>query len=187
MTFDPIAALHPCAVDIQLGGWEYTIPALSAARWIEAVLDPDGLAIVPGLLGIEDRRDVLGQWVTGAFSPEEIAETARAALGAAAGRPWWQAAKLIYSACDERAWPIISGTFARGTDLDKIGIGAFCNAVWALAMRNADEQERARLEAEMSIPPAGVDLDELLDEEAEAEAFAADLAEYTGSLGGTAG
>lgn len=177
---DPIAALRPVAVDIQLGEWEYTIPALPAARWIEAILDRDGMAIVPNLLGNDDRRDIAHRWLVGELDADEIAKAARAAIGVAAGLPWWQAVRFVATATGDRQRPVVLGDFARrGVDLHRISLGAFCDAVYALAVANASEEERQRLDAELSVPPAGLDaedLDALYDEEEEADNFARDLA-----------
>jgi hypothetical protein len=182
MSFDPVAALRPFQVDIQLGEFTYTIPEHPASTWITAAIEKDGLAIVPGLLGDDDRCDVLHEWLLGNLDGEEIAEAARAAVGAAAGRDWWEAVRLIVSATGREQWPVISGSLVRsGVDMDKISLAAFCNAVYALAVSNASETDRQRLDADLSLPPPGVDIEELFDEEEETAQFEADLADFGGA------
>jgi hypothetical protein len=181
VAYDPIAALRPVEVDVQLGGWEYTIPALPASAWIRATLEADGGAIVPGLLAAaQDRSSIWTDYARGDVSKEEIAEAARDALEAVAGRPWWEASRLITGAAHQDAWAAVSGElFARGVDLDKMSLGAFLNAVYATAVRNGTKEEREKLDFELKRIPPEVG-EEAYDEAEEEAAFMRDF----GGLGG---
>lgn len=176
---DPVAALRPWPIDIELGEWEYTVPARSAAEWLVAVLDEDGAAIVPGLFNETDRAEVFDAYAAGLVASEDLARASRDVLEAAAGRPWWEADRLIRGAAHPDAWAVVSGELVgHGIDLERISIAAYCNAVYAFAVRNADADARQRLDFEIRRLPIGVDPDELYDADEEERLLMADLTEF---------
>lgn len=155
---DIAASLWPCAVEIQVGDWIYEIPDLPAAAWIRAIADPDGGAIVPGLLEPEDQSLVWRAFARGEIDAEEIRIAWREAVGAAAGRPWWEAARLVLSATARDNWPVIHGRLVeRGVDLESCSIGGFCNVVHTMALHACkDDNARAQYEFELTTPPPEV-------------------------------
>jgi hypothetical protein len=161
---DAGAALRPAAIDVELGRWIYTIPALSAADWIEALLDEEGGAIVPGLLDPETRQDVWREFLKGNISKQELEDGWRAALAAVSGQPWWQAARLTMSVTAPEAWPIIHGKLTmRGVDLTQVSFGAFYNAVYYIGLQSCkDEEDRAQWEFSLTLPPPEVAPEEAL-------------------------
>lgn len=164
---NPVVSLRPRAVEVECGGWVYTIPVLPAIDWIEAVLDPDGLAIFPGLMddGGEAYEDVITGLSTGEITGEEVAGIARDALGAAAGRPWWVADKLIRSAMHPEVATLVHGRLKRdGFDFERESLGAFCDAVYALCVENLHEEgAKDRFDFQLSSPPAGVDIEQAME------------------------
>lgn len=168
---DGVASLRPCPVDVELGGWIYTIPALPAADWIEAVLEG---TIFPGLL--RDRtteRDVMSLLARNEATTEELVEANRAALEVAAGRSWWSADRLIRSAMHERVRAVLLGSlFGDGLNLRSVSLGAFCDAVYARAVYTLEEDRRGELDAELNLPPAEA-ADELWDDDEAAADFLA--------------
>jgi hypothetical protein len=175
---DPVASLRVAAVDVQVGDWVYTVPALAADRWLEVILADRYEAIFPGLLDGEDRHDVYRLWLAGDITGDDLGACARDALSAVGGRDWWEVERLVRSAAAETSWPIIMGDLTRrGVRLDLISLSAFCDAVWAHVLTNATEEQRHQLEFELRRPPSEIDLDELYDEEGASADFEADLAE----------
>jgi hypothetical protein len=173
---DALASLRPSPIQVEAGGWRYTIPALPASTWIEAVLDTDGAAIFPGLLEREAYREAMADYFAGRLSGEEITEAGRACLEAAAGRSWWVADRLIRGAADKDAWPIVYGELVGRVDLDKVSVAAFCDAVYALAVgRLTEEKARAQFDFELTNPPAGVSIEEIYDQAEAAADFMAAL------------
>lgn len=162
---DAGAALRPCAIDVELGEYTYTIPALPAADWLQAWLDSatDGGALIPGLLERADRRDVWGEYVAGRLSAEDFAQASRDVLEAAGGRYWWEVSRLLASATHRDAWPLFSGKLTnQGVRLEEISLAQLINAVYTLAMEGCkDDQERDRLKLEVEMIPAGLSDDEL--------------------------
>lgn len=159
---DIAASLWPCAVEIQVGDWVYEIPDLSAADWIRAIADTDGGAIVPGLLEPEDQALVWRDFAAGKIDDVDLRDAWRDAVGAAAGRPWWVASRLVLSATARDNWPIIHGRLVqRGVDLERASIGGFCNVVHTMALEACkDDGARAQYEFELITPPPGVSPDE---------------------------
>lgn len=179
MTHDATASLRARAIEVQLGGWVFTIEALPAADWIEAIQLGDLAAIFPGLL--RDRElegEVWTLLVEDVVTREELVAAAHAALSAAAGRPWWQAQKLVAAAMHERASAVVLGNLVRaGFDFGTRPLAAFLDAAYSFAVQDRDQQSRMRLDIELRTPPPGVDVAEIdamfPDEEAEAEFMAA--------------
>ena len=183
---DVVASLRPCAIDVQLGEWIYTIPELPAADWIEAIVDPDGGSIVPGLMDEVTQRDVWNTYLRGLIEPEELEHAWRYALEAATGQRWWTAAKLFLSATEKGTWPVLHGSLlARGVDLEYISIGAAWNVIYRLALEGCkDESERAKLEFDIAHPPPGVDISEAFDKAQAASDFLAAMGIARGLDGG---
>jgi hypothetical protein len=177
---DPLVSLTPPQIDVDLGDWTYTIPALPAADWLVAVLSPNGGAIVPGLLRVQDRRDIWADYAAGAWSEEELLEVEREALAAASGRPWWEADRLIRSAFSSDSWPIVSGEMIhRGIDVHTISLAGWLNWIFVLVIsRCKDDAERSKFEAQLRAIPAGVTPEQLAESEEDmAAAFMAAMGE----------
>jgi hypothetical protein len=183
---DALVGLRPAAVDVVLGDYAYTIPELPAADWIAAVLAEDGGAIVPGLLNVADRRLIWGDFARGGFSAEELAAVERDALAAVAGRPWWEADRLVRSLAAPDNLPTIHGELMlRGLDLERITFAAALNAVYAMVRKllSHDEAALARFDTGLKAVPPGVAIEELYDQEEAAEDFLAAMAEQQQMFG----
>jgi hypothetical protein len=163
---DAGAALTPSEIEVRLGEWIYTIPALPASAWVEALLDEEGGAIVPGLMDPATRTDVWRQFLLGHITKEELDEAWRSAVGAASGQPWWQCARLIMSAAHQDAWPIVHGKLImRGLRLEEISLGALYNALYFLLLEACkDDNDRASFEFNLTSPPPEVTVEEALAE-----------------------
>lgn len=168
---EPVAALRPADIEVELGGWVYVISARPAADWMTAIARGAG-AILPGMLDAEDRAELLRELLRGAVTRDDIAEAVHDVLEAAGGRRWWEVERLISSVMHSEHWPTIHGELLlRGVDLEKISLGAAWNAFYTLIMRSTEEGKRAGVQFEISKPPPGVGVDELYDEEEAQDAF----------------
>lgn len=183
---DAGAALRPDVIEVTVGQWVYSIPALPAADWIEAILSEDGGAIVPGLFDEEDQVDVWRAFVRGQVSPEELAEAWRHALSAAVGQPWWKASRLIMSATRPDAWPSIHGRLTeKGVRLDEVSIGAFWNVVYFIGKSNCkDDQERTQFDFGLDRPPPEVKTEEVFEEVDAAADFVSAMGAFQSFQGG---
>lgn len=184
---DVLAGLYQTEVTVELGEWQYTIPALPASEWIAAVTAPNGGAIVPGLLNATDRTDAWRDFVQGGFDEQELAEVERDALEAAAGRPWWEADRLIRSLVDPENWPTVHGELMlRGLDLEALPLAAALNAVYALIrkMISHDEAALARFDTGLKAIPAGIKPEDVYDQAEAADDFLSAMAEQQQLFGG---
>lgn len=176
MAVDALAALKVWALEVELGGEVFVVPAQPASDWFLAVLDEEtALPLIPGMMepDAEDRiNDLL---LDEAITIELLVTRQRELLTAAAGRPWWEADRLIRSS--GRDWHIIGGELTRlGVDLDKVSLAAALNTIYVICIRTMDEQERNKFDIDLRLPPIGVEgvsAEELYDERAATAAFAA--------------
>lgn len=159
---DIAASLWPCAVEVQLGDWIYEIPDLAAPAWIEAIASPEPGAIIPGLLEPEDQTLISRDFSMGRIDVGELRQAWREVIGAACGRPWWEAARLVLSATNRDNWPYIHGKLVqRGVDLETASIGGFCNVVHVMALEACkDQNERSQYEFDLTLPPPDVTAEE---------------------------
>lgn len=170
---NPAAALRPAAIVVELGDWEYEIPQLGAADWLEAMLD-GWAGVVPGLLDSDMQVEVLREFFAGKITNEDVLASARVAVEAASGRRWWVAERLIATATNEEFWPTIHGSLVlRGVDLERLSLGAALNAIYVLMVENMKEDKRFSFDAQLEAPPASVVADEWDDAEAEDDFMAA--------------
>jgi hypothetical protein len=148
---DITAALWPCEVEVYIDNDTYTIPALPAADWVATVAQNDALAIVPGLLSDEEQWEIYDRMEDG-LPLSEFETYARHALEAAAGRPWWEAQHLVIGSV--QAWDVIGGRLLlSGINLSQVSLGAFCNAVYALAVQDMDKKDRMKFDNDLRRPP----------------------------------
>lgn len=162
---DVLPTLRPVAVEIQLGKWIYELPPLPAADWIAALADPDGGAIIPGLLDREDQHHVARDYLRGEIAPDELKAAWREVVGVVTGRQWWIGARLVLNAVHPDVWPIVHGRLVKeGLDLEAISIGAFCDAIWVMILDGAeDDAERSQAKLGLTLPPPDVPISEMYD------------------------
>lgn len=176
MAADALAALRIWALDVELGGDTFTVPALPAADWFVAILDEDTpLPLIPGLLAAVDQDRVNDMLLDGEIDTDLVITRTRELLTAAAGRSWWEADRLIRSSA--ASWHIIGGELTRlGVDLGKVSLAAALNAIYVICVRTMDEKERNKFDIDLRLPPIGVEgvkAEDMYDERAAASAFAA--------------
>jgi hypothetical protein len=176
MAADALAALRIWALDVDLGGETFTVPPCPAGDWFLAILDEDTpLPLIPGLMDGDAEERITDLLLDGATSAEEIVARSRELLTAAAGRPWWEADRLIRSS--GASWHIIGGELTRlGVDLGRVSLAAALNAIYVICVRTMDETERNKFDIDLRLPPIGVEgvtTEEMYDERAAQDAFAA--------------
>jgi hypothetical protein len=176
MAADVLAALRIWALDVELGGETFVVPARPAAEWFLAILDEDvPLPLIPGMMGADAEDRITDLLLDGAVTAELIAVRSRELLTAAAGRPWWEADRLIRSS--GASWHIIGGELTRlGVDLGKVSLAAALNAIYVVCVRTMDEKERNKFDIDLRLPPIGVEgvaPEEMYDQRAAEAAFTA--------------
>lgn len=80
-----------------------------------------------------------------------LVQLGHAALAEAAGRPWWEAERLIGTLSSDA---VLGTLLMRGCDPSRMTLAALLSAVWTLLMEGRkDDAARAMLEAELTMPP----------------------------------
>lgn len=179
---NPAAALRPAAVVVELGDWEYEIPELPAADWLEALLG-GWSGVVPGMLPAEDRISILRDVFSGAITQVDVTAAARAATEAAAGRRWWEVEKLWGTASNAEVWPVVSGELLRRVDLLRVSLGGALNVMYVIMVENMKDDKRAMFDAQLAAPPPEAVAAEWDDQAAEDD-FMAALGEQARLFGG---
>jgi hypothetical protein len=182
VSVDAAASLRVWAVTVELGGREYTIPALPAADWVVAVLNAEEEVFpVLALLPEDDYEEIKERALLDlAISFEEVAEVSKDALEAVSGWRWWSAETLIHSAAVE--WRLISGEMTkRGLDPARLPLGAWLNGLYAMATENLDKSERMNFDMRIDRPPVNAMAKEEREQWA-AQIFADAINEAGGSL-----
>lgn len=182
MAADALAALKIWALDVELGGETFTVPALPASDWFIAVLRDDvALPLIPGLMEGDAEDRISDQLLDGDIDIDLIVTRSRELLTEAAGRPWWEADRLIRSS--GASWHIIGGELTRlGVKLEEVSLAAALNAIYVICTRTMDEKERNKFDIDLRLPPIGVDgvdPNELYDQRAAEDAFMALMGQAT--------
>jgi len=176
MAADALAALKIWALDVELAGENFVVPARPAVDWFLAILDEETpLPLIPGLMDSAAEDRITDLLLDGEVDADLIVKRSRELLTAAAGRPWWEADRLIRSS--GASWHIIGGELTRlGVDLGKVSLAAALNAIYVICVRTMDEKERNKFDIDLRLPPVGVEgvtTEEMYDQQAAESAFAA--------------
>lgn len=176
MPADALAALKIWALEVELAGETFMVPPRPAADWFLAVLSEDeALPLIPGLMGADAQDEIGEMLMDGTLDIDTVVKRSRELLTEAAGRPWWEADRLIRSS--GASWHIIGGELTRlGVDLDRVSLAAALNAIYVICVRTMDEKERNKFDIDLRVPPIGVEgvkPEEMYDQRAAQDAFAA--------------
>jgi hypothetical protein len=152
------------SVNVTCHGRQYGIPFLAASAWINALTSQQSaLAVFPGMLPQAEYTRVLDGLMDGSINEAEVRNAALHAIRQAAGRPWWEAVRLVGMA-DAAGATLVGMLTLAGVDSDVMPFGRWLAAVYALGVKGKDEKERMIFEAKLSVPPAGIDPDVLAEE-----------------------
>lgn len=176
MAGDALAALKIWGHDVDLGGETFWVPPRPAVDWFVAIIREDVLLpLIPGLMDDDAEERIEDMLWTGVIEPQDITTQCRELLTSAAGRPWWEADRLIRSSAE--SWQVIGGELTRlGVDLNVVSLAAALNAIYVVCVRTMDEKERTKFDIDLRMPPIGVEgvtAEEMYDEKAATAAFMA--------------
>lgn len=136
---------------VDSGGRPYIFDHRSAAHWAEALASPDWVRAVLSMMGAASHERLLNEIETGVAGRDNVVGVARAALAAAAGRPWWEAERLVSCL---RQDSVLGSLLLKGCDPVRMSLASLCSSVWVLLMEGQDKTGRIQLEAEISMPPS---------------------------------
>lgn len=166
-----VAALRIWAIEVDLAGETFTVPAKPAADWFLAVCSEDAFPIVPGMLADPMEGDrVADLLLFGELTTTELREVNREALEAASGWRWYEAERLIVSAASQ--WRLIGGILGtHGVDLGSQSLGSVLATIYTLAVQAMSKEDRFAFDAQLTAIPPGQRVEDY-DESQFAEAFA---------------
>jgi hypothetical protein len=142
---DPLASMRCWAVDIELGGRIYEVPALPAADWWAVLAAPEPLGALLDLIP-EETGDLEDRLLAGEISGDEMTTALTDALEEVIGRPL--RAGVVLAEVARAHWPVVNGRLAqRGFRWDVMPIGAALDAIYAMVMESQDEKGRTQFEA----------------------------------------
>lgn len=162
------AAFRSQPVRVESDGFAYVFPHLTAARWLERLAEPGWTRAVMQLADDASFEAFLCRAEDGEAGPDDMHKVARSVLARVAGRPWWEAEKLI-AVLDS---PLLLGSvLGQGADPESLTLAAFLAVVHAALLRGQDAEGRMKLEAELFAPPPEA-VDDLPEDEQMADVVA---------------
>jgi hypothetical protein len=155
MNVDPVASLRIWAVELELGGRTYEVPALPAADWFPVISSMDLLQVLdlmPSSLSGEG-PDLDEMLLSGKVTGEEMTDALTSVVEEVTGRPYHAALVLAVAARDR--WPVVGGELARrGFRWDEMPIGAALDAVYLTLVERIKAEDIPRFHALLETPVA---------------------------------
>lgn len=155
-----IASLQSWAIeDIQLGDRVYRIPPMTAAQWLEILLEePISLfSIVPGLLEPPAEDNFHELVFNGRLSQLDIEELVLEIIALSSGWPWWSALYLIGNVKNPEVVDRVKGELAlHGVDATRMGLATWLDCVYAVFTRNMETEARKKIDLALAKPPPGI-------------------------------
>jgi len=144
---DPLASMRCWAIELELGGRTFDVPALSAVDWWPLLSSGDHGQILDFVVSSPTDPDSLDELLLdGRIDPEEVRVAAVDAIEAAAGRSLHVATVLVQLA--NAQWSSINGALVRhGFRWEGQPFGAVLDAVYAEVTARTDEEGRKKLDA----------------------------------------
>lgn len=139
MDVDPMASMRLWAVDVEIAGSTFEIPALPAVTWFPILASGD-LARILDLIEDTEFDDAL---IDTALNGDELADALIDAVEAVTGRSWH--VTLVLATVASSHWPTIGGELARrGFRWDASPIGAALDAIYVTIVESLDEAGRKK-------------------------------------------
>lgn len=141
-----------------------TVPALSAAEWLDALMKLDDSLflddIFPGLLSDEDSAMVMDAYFNEKITPLDMEAVACQVIAAAAGRPWWVALRMI--SVIRANWDVIGGEFAlQGVNPVHLSLAGWLDAATLLFIRGMEDNNKInQFFIRLEKPPPGQEVEE---------------------------
>lgn len=137
---DPLASMRCWAIELELGGRTYEVPALPAVDWWPVLVQADLGKILDFVeSNPEDPFNLDDLLLDGAFTAAELTEALTDALEETAGRSFHAAYVLAVVA--DGQWSAINGTLVQaGFRWDEQPLGAALDAIYAVVTGRLNEE-----------------------------------------------
>jgi hypothetical protein len=143
MEVDPAASVQVWAIEIDLGGRTFVVPALPASHWLPVLLDGNPLLVLDLLESTPVDEDVDSLILSGQVGPAELVEALTVAVEQAAGRDFHSA--FVIAQVARSQWAAVSGVLAeKGFRWDQSPLGAALDAIYAIVIKHLDEEKLTR-------------------------------------------
>lgn len=184
---DPVASLEIWGATVTLGGVDYWVPPLDAARWLRILLaeDLDLEALFPGLAGPDVVAQVNLALARGDVDDVELVQAIKDLVEQVSGRKWWIALRLCRSV--RASWERVGGQLARhGVHPAGMPLSWWLDAAYETCIdliAASDPRKLTRFTQSLVLPPPGED-DREVDEVAQGNAFLALFRQQGGTMQG---
>lgn len=148
MEVDPLASMRCWAIELELGGRTYDVPALSAVDWWPVLTSGDLTEILDFVVSSpEDPFNLDDLLLSGEVDQAELGPALTDALEAAAGRSVHVC--VVLASVANMHWASINGALMRrGFRWEDAPLGAALDAIYAeVTSRFPDEETQAKFEA----------------------------------------
>lgn len=137
MEVDPLASMRCWAMDVQVGGRTFEVPALPAVDWWPILISGNPIQVVDIFTSTDADLDEL--ILTGEISAEDLSSAAVDIIEEVAGRSLHASYVLVTVASNN--WPAIGGELAqRGFCWDVQPIGAALDAIYSIVLNGLPEK-----------------------------------------------
>lgn len=151
MKVDPIASLRCWAVEVELGGRTFDVPALPAADWFPVLAEVDLSRVIDMIESSSDGKELDDLILSGHVTGEEIEQALIDLIEEVTGRPFHTA--IMLAALSASQWPSIGGELARrGFRWDVMPIGAALDAIYTTIVERVPNDHLPRLHALLESP-----------------------------------
>lgn len=150
-TLDPVWSLKPWPVTVTVKGRELQFPAFTAADWLSVLMtEPVDLDDVVRVLAMDGEQLLFDEGLG-----EELYEACLEAISAVAGRPWWQAMRLISVATAN--WNVVGGEMLyRGILANQLSLSAWLDVLLITIIKLMDPKHVTMFLLKLEQPPVEV-------------------------------
>lgn len=151
-----IAAFRTESFTISLGAGTVTrqffFPLRPAREWLEIMGSNSWPVAVVNTLPTGDHERFLDDVESGQLGTADVRAFAHSALAQSAGRPWWEAERLV-NACFSDGGRLLGTVLTNGVDPSRMTLAVFLACVWATLTKGADAEAMIKLESALLVPP----------------------------------
>lgn len=131
---------------------EFPFPVLPAQEWLEILGSNNWAVAVVGTIPGTWHETFIDRVELGRIGTADVIAFAHSALAQSAGRPWWEAERLVNS-CFHDGGRLLGTVLTNGVDPSRMTLAVFLACVWATLTKGADATALAKLEGELLVPP----------------------------------
>lgn len=152
MDVDPAASLRIWAVEVELGGRVFEIPALPAADWLPILMEVDPIKVLDLLRSSPDDPDDLDNLLlSGRITADELGQALSDTIEEVAGRSLHAA--LVLAVAARTSWAIVNGDLTRrGFRWDRVSLGAALDAIYLTMSERLDAKGLERFNKLIDTP-----------------------------------